>query len=113
MHLHPWSKHSRVPLRRLSSNHRLVSISLNMQRGFRIENLRDLMTIYVQVHKFIRSFYVSGVYCEQGWKLVKSVSGMTLIPTRTDGWSGKVGQNKARIRSMLCHGTEPVPILVG
>src|SRR5579859_27950 len=49
----------------------------------------------------------------QGWKSVKSVSGMTLIPTRTDRWSGKVGQNKARVRSMLSHGTEPVPMLLG
>src|SRR5579859_2560202 len=58
-------------------------------------------------------FSLRSILAGQGWKSVKSVSGMTLIPTRTDRRSGKVGQNKARVRSMLSHGTEPVPILLG
>jgi len=70
---------------------------------------------YVDVDDILdsQSFFAKSLTDTQGWKSVKSVSGMTLIPTRTDGWSGKVGQNKAHVRSMLCHGTEPVPILVG
>src|SRR5579859_1875012 len=45
-------------------------------------NRASLSASNPSIHSSLLSLY-------QGWKSVKSVSGMTLIPTRTDGWSGK------------------------